>query len=94
MATSNDLFLAILALDSYNRGYLPGIAGLPDEQGTQIGKASIVKTAEDAEGTAQAAAFYAVAYTVPNGAVDGITSVQGILGAADSRRSVACGRSL
>ena len=60
MATSRDLFLAILALDSYNRGYNPGLTGLSEAVGTQIGTATITKTTKDAN---QAASFYATAYT-------------------------------
>ena len=42
MATQADpLFLAILALDAYNEGYLPGMK-LPDGSGSQIGDAKIV----------------------------------------------------
>ena len=37
MTISDDLFLSILAMDSYNRGYDPGIAGLT---GTSIGNAT------------------------------------------------------
>jgi hypothetical protein len=50
MATSNDLFLAILALDSYNRGYAPQLVltksgdALSDAAGTKIGNAKIVKS--------------------------------------------------
>ena len=61
MATSADLFLSILALDAYNRGYNPGLSGLSDAIGSQIGSATIVATPEDLA-RAQAAAFYAVAY--------------------------------
>lgn len=40
--TSDDLFLAILAMGSYNRGYGPGIAGFGGEN-DQIGEATIGK---------------------------------------------------
>ena len=42
-ATQADLFLAILALDAYNRSYNPGMAfaGNSDSPGTQIGDATI-----------------------------------------------------
>lgn len=66
MAISNDLFLAILAMDSYNRGYN---AGLGDPQtgltGTQIGTAT-VRTDALPSGY-QAASFFAQAYTLSNG---------------------------
>jgi hypothetical protein len=35
-ATSNDVFLAVLAMDAYNRGYLTGLKAL---SGTGIGTA-------------------------------------------------------
>jgi hypothetical protein len=45
MAISTELFMAILAMDSYNRGYNPGItaSGRPNEgmTGTQLGTATI-----------------------------------------------------
>jgi hypothetical protein len=59
MATSRDLFLAILALDSYNRGYNPGLKGLDEAAGTQVGTETIVVTTED---THADVAFYAAAY--------------------------------
>ncbi|MCB9709580.1 MAG: hypothetical protein H6749_00145 [Nitrospiraceae bacterium] len=49
---TNDLFLAILAMDAYNRGYNPGIADLSDTVGTQIGTATI----------SNRSSFYTVAY--------------------------------
>ena len=77
MTISKDLFLAILAMDSYNRGYGAGIAdgdqndtdGL-GEAGSQIGSATILNI--PLPQNAQAAGFYAVAYTVGAG-VEGIT---------------------
>src|SRR5882724_5832012 len=57
MATQRDLFLAILALDAYNRGYSPGMQ-LPSS--SQIGDATIVADTND--DTSRAASFYAVAY--------------------------------
>jgi hypothetical protein len=63
MTLSNDLFLAILAMDSYNRGYDAGLSGLGGE-GFGIGAATIAKDAEQLlnAGEAEAAGFYAVAY--------------------------------
>ena len=57
MATSRDLFLSILALDSYNRGYNPGLTGLSDAIGTQIGGATLIDRRGDE--TAKAASFCA-----------------------------------
>lgn len=62
MATERDLFLSILALDAYNRGYDPGMAGLSDAIGSAIGQATISATPQDID-AAQAASFYAVAYS-------------------------------
>jgi hypothetical protein len=61
MTASQDLFLSILSMDSYNRGYAPGIEGLSSVNGTAIGNATISRTKGDA--VAQAAGFYAVEYT-------------------------------
>jgi hypothetical protein len=48
MAISSELFLAILAMDSYNRGYNAGLGGPVDGLGKtgQIGNASIGQTSE------------------------------------------------
>ena len=60
----SDLFLAILAMDSYNRGYN---AALDLGTSTQIGTASIISSyGGDAAG---AAAFYGVEYQLSNGQV-------------------------
>ncbi|MFK0691159.1 calcium-binding protein [Mesorhizobium sp. IMUNJ 23033] len=59
MATQTDLFLAILALDAYNRGYNPGMtfAGSSAAPGTAIGDATIAVALPNAS-----TGFYAVAY--------------------------------
>jgi len=61
MTISKDLFLAILSMDAYNRGYALGI-NLPgnDALGTAIGNATIYKSKGDSE--AISAGFYALAY--------------------------------
>lgn len=72
MTISNELFLAILAMDSYNRGYGAGLGdgvnvdgqgvdvdGL-GEAGAQIGTATVLNVPLP-EGS-EAAGFYAVAY--------------------------------
>ena len=38
---NRDLFLAILAMDSYHRSYKEGVSGLSSDIGTKIGKATI-----------------------------------------------------
>ncbi|MFX6930233.1 hypothetical protein ABTH73_19845, partial [Acinetobacter baumannii] len=44
MSVSDDLFLAILAMDSYNRGYSPHIANIP---GSRVGGATLDKQLEN-----------------------------------------------
>ncbi|MFD0915921.1 hypothetical protein ACFQ14_05835 [Pseudahrensia aquimaris] len=66
MTISKDLLLALLSMDSYNRGYGAGISGLDDSSdgSVKIGDATISKNIEDASlsAEAQAAGFYAIAY--------------------------------
>ena len=65
MTTNKDLLLAILSMDSYNRGYGQGIKDLPDTG--RLGNA-LIKTREssgidDTEfADWEAAGFYAIAY--------------------------------
>jgi hypothetical protein len=66
---NRNLFLAILSMDSYNRGYGQGIVGLAspgptnaDNLTIKIGNATILRDANDQAGVAQAAGFYAIAY--------------------------------
>lgn len=69
MTISKDLYLAILSMDSYNRGYGEGIGGLGG-LGSGIGNATILTDSETVAATkavAQAAGFYAVAYTFGTG---------------------------
>jgi len=58
---NRDLFLSLLALDSYNRGYE---AGLILDPSAMIGTATIGEDAETllTPGSAQTASFYAIAY--------------------------------
>ncbi len=62
MAINNSLFEAILAMDSYNRGYNQGVDfGVgSDAVGTSIGNATIFATEDGALGNPES--FYAVAY--------------------------------
>jgi hypothetical protein len=64
MAISRDVFLSILAMDSYNRGYNPGIQGFSQLNGAKLGQATVIANAQDAGGVAQAASFYALAYNM------------------------------
>jgi hypothetical protein len=62
MTISKDLFLAILSMDSYNRGYNQGITGLGGV-GSSIGNAVISSQSDTASGsTGVNAGFYAIAY--------------------------------
>jgi hypothetical protein len=65
MTMSKDLFLSILSMDAYNRGYNPGIAGL-SESGA-IGNATLLTRAglgvsQNDYADWQAASFYGLAY--------------------------------
>lgn len=60
----NDLFLAILSMDAYNRGYNHGIEGL-GELGSGIGNATIITDSETTPATSDTGDllnFYAAAY--------------------------------
>jgi hypothetical protein len=58
MTMSKDLFLSILAMDAYNRGYNPGIDLHSVGAGTSIGNATIDTTRDHADGqTCPVAAF-------------------------------------
>jgi hypothetical protein len=70
MSISKELFLAILSMDAYNRGYGAGIAdgGKDDIDGlgrigSHIGSATVKN--DNNSTAAQAAGFYAVAYDDP-----------------------------
>jgi len=62
MPISKDLFLAILSMDVYNRGYNEGIkfGANSDAFGTAIGNATIAARQRDPD--AVSAGFYAIAY--------------------------------
>lgn len=70
MTISKDLFLSLLSMDAYNRGYGAGIDGLSDNINTGIGSAKVSETIastsiQNLAATAQAAGFYAIAYNDP-----------------------------
>ncbi len=99
MTISKDLFLAILSMDAYNRGYAAGISdggagdtdGLGDAVGTQIGNATIAaKSSSEANSDGVAAGFYAVAYDTQYGKVISYrgTDNPDILGSADGASDV------
>ena len=62
MSISNDLFMSILSMDAYNRGYNEGL-----KVSGGIGTATLLRNADDPEGVARAASFFAQAYTLQNG---------------------------
>ena len=64
MTISKDLFLALLSMDAYNRGYGAGLTVEgSDAIGTQIGDATIIgRSSSDEKSDAVKAGFYAVAY--------------------------------
>jgi hypothetical protein len=66
MPISQDLLISILAMDSYNRGDNPGIAGLGGA-GSQIGNATLLNRALPAGSVA--AGFSASAYSTQFGTV-------------------------
>ena len=69
MTMSPDLFKAILALDSYNRGYYQGINGL-GSPGTSIGTAEFSQQSLIESGSDEfRASFYAAAYTLNSGEI-------------------------
>lgn len=72
-ATSKDLFLAILAMDSYNRGYDAGLGGLSGAKGIEVGSASVVRASNSLETSEEVKAdFYAIAYDVGSDSPEGV----------------------
>ncbi|MGL6211100.1 MAG: hypothetical protein ACRC14_14870 [Paracoccaceae bacterium] len=64
MTISPELFAAILSLDSYNRGYDPGVVGLGGLS-SAIGNVVLLTDSEtlpETSGVGEAANFYAAAY--------------------------------
>ncbi len=70
MTISRVLFLSILSMDAYNRGYNPGIAGL---NGTLIGNATIGASSNITPNSPEVAASFYAAYTISSG-VTGIAA--------------------
>ena len=72
MTIDRDLFLGILAMDAYNRGYGAGIRNLPESGG--LGAATIRPFEVGDKNGWEAAGFYAIAYDV--------SGVSGLAGAS------------
>jgi hypothetical protein len=73
MTISRELFLAILAMDAYNRGYNAGVGGASVGLGLsgRVGNASIEVNSQSLDTTpgenrAEAASFFAISYTWGN----------------------------
>lgn len=79
---NRDVFLAILAMGSYNRGYGAKINGLSTLQGTALGGAEVVTDSglELGDNRTQSTGFYSIAYNW-NG--ETIISYRGTDGAND-----------
>jgi len=72
MTISKDLFLAILSLDSYNRGYHSGMSdeGPEDKDGLGVANAKIGTAtvfSDNGDDPAKAAGFYAISYKIDDG---------------------------
>ncbi|MCB1420405.1 MAG: hypothetical protein KDJ74_15920 [Notoacmeibacter sp.] len=91
MTISKDLFLAILSMDAYNRGYGAGLTdgqhivegidhGLGDSSGIEIGNA-VVTAASDSDPLSPeaSAGFYAVAYKITGTGYDGLAAGQTVI---------------
>ncbi len=69
MAISRELFLAILAMDAYNRGYNSGVINDPSKPlegvgGQRIGNAQILRESPSEVGSPErAASFFAISYS-------------------------------
>lgn len=76
MTLSKDLFMSILSMDAYNRGYGAGIDPGGDGNGLggsgqSIGYAQVGDDADDAEGVARSEGFYAISYTLSQSVGEG-----------------------
>jgi hypothetical protein len=74
MAISSELFLSLLALDAYNRGYDAGLGSTETGLGLsgQIGSATIGQARNDAP--ARNDSFFAISYTFGNTAPAGLAN--------------------
>jgi hypothetical protein len=80
MAISDDLFRAILSMDAYDRGYNAAIGNGPDGLGgigSRLGNATVIS--RDNGDTAQAASFFAQAYSWNGNTVISYRGTDGLL---------------
>lgn len=77
---SANLKLALLSLDSYNRGYGQVVKFNPtdselneNERGKRLGAATILSDANDLGGISRTAGFYGIAYDVSGAGIDGLS---------------------
>ncbi len=75
MPISSDLFMAILAMDSYNRAYNRALV----VDGNQVGNARLSINADDPAGEAQSVSFFAQAYTIDDNSIAGLIHGQRII---------------
>jgi hypothetical protein len=97
MPISNDLFLAILSMDAYNRGYNAGIADPNAGQregliGTQIGNATVGARANSAGD--ESASFFAQSYTLGGKTIIAYRGTDTIPGSAADLPAFASGAGL
>lgn len=69
---NSDLFLAILSMDSYNRGYGSGVSGL-NETG-RLGNATLKAATTEQKSGWESAGFYALSYTIDDASVSGLAA--------------------
>lgn len=69
MTISEELYLSILAMDSYNRGY---DVGINIESGLPAGATFLLDSGVAADSAEVQAGFYAIAYTLGPDAPDGV----------------------
>ena len=73
MTTSKEVFLSLLSMDAYNRGYGAGLGGFSDAEDSLMGKVKVVRASSSLENSPEVqAGFYAIAYEVTDGtAIEG-----------------------
>ena len=72
MAISKEIFLSILSMDAYNRGYDQGVS-VPEGEASSLAGVKVIAQSDTSEGSDEVqAGFYAIAYEVTDGtAIEG-----------------------